>query len=165
MCIVIAVFMLGRMWSPGYGDSASVRPSLTHTVIHDRPTLGKPVDAYLNVQHTHDPYGRFPSIMPTWGQIDRPEKVGYLVPGGGNDHLGFHSHYPLFKNRFDQRGYRFEYFTEDRGTRIYLMSRKDGSDKTCNRRSGTDGCAELYDGDNVRINLNDAEYVVKLYTR
>ena len=44
------------------------------------------------------------------------------------------------------------------------MSYKDGS-KTCNRRSGTDGCAELYDGDHVRLNVNDAEYVVKLYAR
>lgn len=169
--IAIVLFILDRMWWRTNHNSPPPTPPVTHTVIHHRPAWEnswKPAHAHLNVQAVHDPYGRYPPpVVPTSAQINRPERVGYIVPVGGKDsdrHLGDYSQLPLFKNRFDNRGYRSEYFTEHNGARIYVMSKKDET-KTCNRRSGTDGCAELYKGDDVKLAINDATYRVHLYPR
>lgn len=185
-------FLLGRLWQRSYRRPV-VQATPGHTVIHNRPRSqrGGRSKKHLNFQGAQrDPLGVYPRpvkdlsparpryhaygyppprVVPTFAEIDKPVRVGYLIPvGGENDgqHLNDYSHLPLYKNRLDQRGYRFSYFTMDNGAQIYLRSQSKKDDtKTCHPDSGTDGCPELFHGDSAQLAINDAEYRVHIYGR
>lgn len=183
-------FLLGRLWQRSYRRPV-VQATPGHTVIHNRPRSqrGGRSKKHLNFQGgQRDPLGVYPlpvrdlspappryhaygygypppRLVPTSAEIGVPKNVGLLIPVGGDNeggHLGDYSHLPLYKNRFDRRGFRFGYFTIDNGARIYLRSQKDGS-KTCHRNSGTDGCMEFMTGDEVQLSISDAVYRVELH--
>ena len=179
MVFVIAAvmfFLIGRMWQKTnrIGIKSRVPRESPHVQIHHRPARGlrgKPAQpAHLTIQGPQsNPYGRYPpvrNLVPTSAEIGKEVMVGYLVPKDQEltQSLDDHMHFPLYKVRIDRRGYTFEYFTYHDGVRLYVRSRRDGT-KTCHRNSGTDGCAELYGGDLIKLNVNEAEYKVVLYAR
>lgn len=189
----VMFFLIGRMWQKTnrIGIQSRVPRESHHVQIHHRPARGlrgKPAQpAHLTIQGPQsNPYGRYPPVrnlvptssdpyaryppmrhlVPTSAEIGKEVMVGYLVPKDQEltQSLDDHMHFPLYKVRIDRRGYTFEYYTYNDGVRLYVRSRRDGT-KTCHRNSGTDGCHELHENDLIKLNVNEAEYVVKLYAR
>lgn len=86
-----------------------------------------------------------------------PKKVGYLTPNvDGNINYDFEEVLELYKAKLDRSGYRFIYFTNVNGSRIYIV---DSKGKICDDEDY--GCNEIYTDDLVTV-IN-REYIVNLY--
>lgn len=89
--------------------------------------------------------------------MDSPKKIGYLTPNvDGNINYDFEEVLELYKAKLDRSGYRFIYFTNVNGSRIYII---DSKGKICDDEDY--GCNEIYTDDLVTV-IN-REYIVNLY--
>ena len=106
--------------------------------------------------------------MPSYHEIGLEQHIGYLVPKAHSENdrpLHHNSHYPLYKRRMDRSGARFEYFTYHKGAKVHMMSKRGDGTNTCEWKRGNGGCNEILEDDLVKLNINDAEYMVNLHSR
>lgn len=89
-------------------------------------------------------------------ELGESRKIGYLTPDVGDINYDLDNVLELFKARLDRSGYRYMYFTNVNGSRVYVVN-DDG--KMCNDDSA--GCNEIYNGDEVHV-LN-RRYIVNIY--
>tara|TARA_B100001287_G_C22670664_1_gene525095 strand:+ start:1339 stop:1926 length:588 start_codon:yes stop_codon:yes gene_type:complete len=88
-------------------------------------------------------------------------KIGYLVPKKIIDNsspIDDFSIFNLYERKIDSSGYRFEYFIEFNGSTVFLIDPK--NNKKCQKKDNPNGCYDFQDGDIVKLDINNNEYVV-----